>query len=30
MALDLHKEIEKAPVSVEKTKEELEALGELG
>ena len=30
MALDLHKEIEKAPVGVEKSKEGLEALGELG
>ena len=30
MALDLQKEIEKAPVGVEKSKEELESLGDLG
>ena len=30
MAHDLQKEIEKAQVGVEKTKEELEGLGEIG
>ena len=30
MALDLSKEIEKAPVGIEKTQEELEEMGELG
>jgi len=30
MAVDLQKEIEKAPMGVEKCKEDFEALGELG
>ena len=30
MALDLQKEVEKAPVGVEKSQEDLEAMGELG